>query len=598
LRIGGDAINIEIPISVSDGGRMRGTACVLLAAVLAVGAQGTNALAEETAEIRPEIRPQIRQVQLMPDLPSPCSVRDWRQVAIGLDQLLFNPTAPGQYMPLLHLIKNDEGKEIAFGLPDYVGDFRQADGSGAGITDMGAVWGATLVGIDKSHDTHDYVKLLAAYFDPRPNYQMVGNGMGHCDPNKTFWYTLFPNIIFASLSERYPAETEISGMAHQSALSWAKAAAALADPAKDDAANFDHTGFDFDTMKGIDNGQWKEPDAGAGVAWIEYAAYNRWHNPSFLQAADRCMRYLDQRPSDQDPWYEVLMPFGALTAVRMNAELGRHYDTSKMINWCFDRSAARPDWKVNTDRWDGVDAAGLVGGTDGPPRFPVVGGYGFAMNTFCWAWPLTPIARYDPRYAHDIGKWMLNVASAARLYYANAHTRDGQSCPDWDGDPQHVIAYEGLKYRWDDPDQPLLATGDPIHEHWGPKTDFGLYGSVFVGVYGGLIAPTDDPQILRLDLLATDSCRPQAYPSYLYYNPHNVERTITLDVGSAPRDIYDAVSGKFLTRDATGPTPLKIGGGEALVVVLTPAGGTLTRDGGKTLINGVVIDYRRGSDSQ
>jgi hypothetical protein len=570
---------------------MRLKACVLLAAViLTVAPMLTNGAVEKPV--------QIRQVQSMPDLPSPCIIRDWKQVATDLDQLLFDPTAPGQYMPLLHLIKNSNGEITSFGLPDYVGDLRQADGSGAGITDIGAVWGATLVGIDKSRGDHDYVKLCAAYFDSRPTRQMIGNGLGFSDPEKTFWYTIFPNIIFASVAERYPAETEISDLAHRSAVSWAKATATLADPAKDDAANFDHTGFNFDTMQPVDNGQWKEPDAGAGVAWIEYAAYNRWHDPAFLQAADRCMRYLQQRPTDQDPFYEILMPFGALTAVRMNAELGRHYDTDKMINWCFDRSAARPDWKVNTDRWDGIDTAGLVGGTDGPPRFPGVGGYGFAMNTFCWAWPLTPIARYDPRYAHDIGKWMLNAASAARLYYADAHTRDGQSCPDWNGDPKHVIAYEGLKYRWDDPNQPMLATGDPIHEHWGPLTDYGLYGGVFVGVYGGLIAPTDDPQILRLDLLATDSCRPQAYPSYLYYNPHTNERTVTLDVGAASQDVYDAVSGKFLDRSATGQIPLKIGAGEAIVVVLTPSAGKLTHDGGKTLVDGVVIDYRRGSVSQ
>jgi hypothetical protein len=591
LHIDDDAIPVEISASALNGGRMRGTALVLLAAaILAVGTKWTRAAADETAE--------IRQVQLMPNLPSPCRIRNWRQVATGLDELVFNLNAPGQYMPLLHLLRDDRQNVIGFGIPDYVGDMREADGSGAAITGMGAVWGATLVGIDKSRGPYDYVKMLGGYFDARPNFRMVGNKMGHCDPEKTFWYTIFPNIIFASVAERYPGETEINDMARESAGSWARATAALADPTKNDAANFDHTGFNFDTMQGVDNGQWKEPDAGAGVAWIEYAAYKRWHDPAFLVAADHCMRYLNQRPPDQDPWYEVLMPFGALTAVRMNAELGRHYDTSKMINWCFDRSAARPDWKVNTDRWDGVDAAGLVGGTDRCPGRTGIGGYGFAMNTFCWAWPLTPIARYDPRYAHDIGKWMLNAASAARLYYANTHPPDRQTCPDWNGDPHHVIAYEGLKYRWDDPNQPLMAAGDPLKMHWGPKTDYGLYGSVFVGVYGGLIAPTDDPQILRLDLLVTDSCHPQAYPSYLYYNPHVRERTITLDVGAEPRDIYDAVSGKFLARNATGPTPLKIDGGGAMVVVLTPAGGVLTRDGGKTLVNGVVIDYRRGSDSQ
>ncbi len=563
---------------------------LIAAAVLSIIAARTIFAAEQTAI--------IRQVQLMPDIPSPCIIRDWKQVAISQDKLLFNPNATGQYMPVFHLVRDDQHNVITFGLPDYVGDLRQTDGRGVAITDMGAVWGATLVGIDKSHGDYDYVKMCAAYFNPRPDRNMVGNEIDRTDPEKTFWYTLFPNIIFASVADRYPDETEISDMARTSAVSWAKATAALTDAAKDDAANFDHTGFNFDTMTGVDNGQWKEPDAGAGVAWIEYAAYNRWHDPASLLAADRCMRYLEQRPADRDPSYEILMPFGALTAVRMNAELGRSYDTSKMINWCFDRSAARPDWKVNTDRWDGIDTAGLVGGTDGPPRFEAVGGYAFAMNTFVWAWPLVPVARYDPRYARDIGKWMLNAASAARLFYANAHSRDGQTCPDWDGDPEHVIAYEGLKYHWDDPAQPMLATGDAIHEHWGPKTDYGLYGSVFVGVYGALIAPTDDPQILRLDLLVTDSAHPKAYPSYLYYNAHNDNRKITLDVGALPLDIYDAVSGKFVARGTSGPTSLNIGAGQAIVVVLTPAGGTIGYDKARTLVNGVVIDYRRGSDGQ
>jgi len=564
---------------------------LLAAAVLTVLLTSANTIASDRAE--------IRQVQSMPDIPSPCDVRDWKQVATDLDQLMFDINAKGQYLPILHLVRNGRGKVVGFGFPDYVGDIRQpADGTGNGVTTMGAVWGATLIGIDKSRGEHDYVKMCEAYFDTRPSYQMIGNGVGHCDPDKTFWYTLFPNIIYASIAERYPDEPGMGDLAHRAAVSWSKAAAALADPAKDGAANFDHTGFDFDTMKGVDNGQWKEPDAGAGVAWIEYAAYNRWHDPAFLKAADQSVRYLQQRPVEQDPAYEILMPFGAVTAVRMNAELGRNYDTDKMINWCFDLSAARPDWKMNTDRWSGVDTAGLMGGTDRTPSRTGVGGYGFAMNTFCWPWALTPVARYDPRYAHDIGKWMLNAASAARLYYADAHSRDTQSCPDWQGDPKHAIAYEGLMYRWDNPDQPLLAGGDPLRFHWGPLTDFGLYGSVFTGVFGALVAKTDDPQILRLDLLATDAFHPPAYPSYLYYNPHDDERTITVDVGTRPRDVYDAVSGQFVMRNASGATQLKIAGGKAMVIVLAPAGGTLTHDGGKTFVNGVVIDYRRGSDGQ
>ena len=242
---------------------MRGTVRMFLAAVVvALVATNEYAVADESAG--------IRQVQSMPDLPSPFSVRNWKQVATDLDQLLFDPNVRGEYLPILHLVRDGRGDIIGFGLPDYVGDLRQpTDGTGNGIVGMGAVWGATLVGIDKSRGSHDYVKMCENYFHRRPNYQMIGNGVGHCDPNKTFWYTLFPNIIFASISERYQDESEMSDMAHRSAVSWAKAAAALADPAKNDAANFDHTGFDFDTMQGVDNGQWKEPDAGAGVALEE-----------------------------------------------------------------------------------------------------------------------------------------------------------------------------------------------------------------------------------------------------------------------------------------------------------------------------------------
>ena len=96
-----------------------------------------------------------------------------------------------------------------------------------------------------------------------------------------------------------------------------------------------------------------------------------------------------------------------------------------------------------TGSWSGLDVDGLVGSaTDG-------GGYAFAMNTFQYAGTLAPMARYDARYAHDIGKWILNAASAARLFYSNAHDAEHQSSYAWSStyDPKSVIAYEGLR-RW------------------------------------------------------------------------------------------------------------------------------------------------------
>lgn len=185
---------------------------------------------------------------------------------------------------------------------------------------------------------------------------------------------------------------------------------------------------------------------------------------------------------------------------------------------------------------------------------------------------------------------MLNAASAARLLYPGAHPAARQSCPGWKGDPNNVIAYEGLLHKWRGAEQ-LYAGGDPVTHRWGPKTDLGVYGSAYVGIFGGIISRTDDAKILQLDLLATDFYRDKAFGTYLYFNPHKKPITIHVDVGAAPRDLYDCVSGRFIARKATGKTDLTIPADGALVCVRVPAGGKITRRGRKLLVDGVVVDY-------
>ena len=77
------------------------------------------------------------------------------------------------------------------------------------------------------------------------------------------------------------------------------------------------------------------------MAWVKFK------DPRFLTAADWCLRSLEERPLNKSPLYEVLLPYGALAAARMNAELGRHYDVAKLTQACFDphgRPQARPGW--------------------------------------------------------------------------------------------------------------------------------------------------------------------------------------------------------------------------------------------------------------
>jgi hypothetical protein len=446
---------------------------------------------------------------------------------------------------------------------------------------MGAILGATVAGIDKSKGEHNWVLMCEAYFNSKNGQDLVLNRTTH-GTGGSFWYEIWPHVLFYALADRYPDTGSMDAIVRTTADRWRDACLAM--KGDKEIPDFNFTAFDFATMKPVFNDRWREPDAAAGVAWLEYAAWAKWREPRHLDAADGCLRFLDAR--SEGPLYEVLMPFGALAAARMNAEMGRNYDVGKMINWCFEGSVARPGWGIIADRWGDSDCHGLQGSiTDG-------GGYAFAMSTFAFPAALVPLARYDERYARAIGRYVLNAANAARLFYPDEHPPDRQSSAFWTGDPQHVIPYEGLRKQWQG--KSPYATGDPLRLKWGPKTDLGLYGGSLVGLFGGLIATTNVEAILRLDCLATDFYRDKAYPTFLYYNPHKVARKVELDVGDEKRDLYDAVSNRFLRKGVSGKASLTIPADGAVVLVVAPAGGKVTREGRKTLVNGVVVDYNKG----
>ena len=535
--------------------------------------------------------PQIRipRVERMPNLPKPFRIRNWKAVAVGFDRLAFDPNAAGEHLPLIWLVRRPgQAEPVTFGLPSYVGDYRK-DANGRrhheAVTCLGAVLGATVAGIDKSRGRHNWVRMCEFYYD-RATKGLITN---RCDDRAggSFWYDVFPHVVYYGLADRYPKVGRAGEIVRRTADRWREACEAMKGP--DGRCDFNHTAFNFRTMKPVDNGRWTEPDAAAGIAWLQYAAYVRGKSPKHLAAARACMDFLESRR--KNPYYEVLLPFGAYTAARMNAETGCTYDVAKLVTWCFDRSDARPDWMVIADRWLGHDCHGLAGAVNRPPHRPAGGGYAFTMNTFVMAWPLVPMVRYDGRFARAVGKWMLNAANAARLLYPNAHPPRRQSFPGWKGDPHSVIAYEGLQHLWHGKEQ-LYAAGDPVRYRWGPKTDLGMYGSAYVGIFGGIVSRTDEKAILQLDLLATDFFRRKAWPTYLYFNPHAEERAVRVEAGKSPRDLYDCLSKRFLARKVTGRTRFTVPADGAVVLVLAPAGGKVTRRGKQLLIDGVVVDYR------
>jgi hypothetical protein len=541
------------------------------------------------AKASPQIR--IGRIEQMPNLPQPFKMRNWKQVARDYDALVFDRNARGRFLPLIwedrtHVTYDLDG----FGLYTVVGDPRQGPtvnpGQHEAVNCLAAVVGASLVGIDKrKQDGYDYVRMCERYFSPkdRGGLDLFGNTVSLSPGTGSMWYLLFPNMLAFFLADCYPDHGRLEEYVRRSADSTAELVPAL------EKGQW-YTGHDFIRHEPVFNGRWREGDAIAGVAWIEYMAWARFGERKYLDAARRDMDTLDD--FDRSTFYEVLLPYGATLAARMNAEQGCNYDVTQLLNWCLDGSTAcRPGWGVIAGNWGGYDVSGLQGSiTDG-------GGYAFAMNTFELAAALAPLPRYDARYARAVGKLLLNAANAARLFYTDGLPPQNQTCYDQRELFRDTITYEGLRrvgLRPQDANTTPCACGDPLGGRWGRQdyvSDLSLYGSSHVGLMAAVIERTSDERILQVNCLKTDFFHEEAYPTFLYYNPYDQTREIHVDVSSRPVDLYDAVQHTFVARRAMGKTSLQLAPDSAALIVLTPAGGRVTRDGHTMLIDNVPVDY-------
>ena len=540
-------------------------------------------------------------VDLLPDAPSTYQMRDWRAVATNFDQLAFNTAATGPFMPLV-LIDNTPQSTLlrtSFGFPAYVGETRTFGENGElvheSIASLGAVLGGTLVGIDKAAGPLNWVSMTREYYAGSRGHGLILNTPFSVS-GKSAWYEIYPNILFYSIADRYRDQPYFAPMLDVIDDEFYDAVNVLTSGGAN--PNFNHTAYNFSTERPVSNGVWREPDMGLGMAWLQHAAYWRKRDSdpglaaAHLKAVDWSLRYYEQTAANPD--YEILLPFGVYAAARMNAEHGGNFNIQKLMNWVFTRSIARPTkTMISGETWGGQDAGGLMGFTV-PNTGADVRGYGFSMNTFATAMPLVPLTRYEDRYSRAIGKWMLNAASAARMFYGNAHSLQNQSSEFWTGDPQSAMAYEGLRHHWHgaNDSEELFAGGDPLTYHWGPRTDFAIYGSALSGVFGSIIRTTNVDKILQLDLLATDFYRDAAYDSYLYYNPHASAAAVSIDLGASQLfDLYDAASNRFVARGVRGETFFNVPADDAVMLVTIPSGGRQTFRGRQMLVDDVVVDY-------
>lgn len=538
----------------------------------------------------------ISRVDSMPDLPSPLRIIDYKKLALNFDKTIYDFNAKGKFWPMVWIDSSKKNfPQNVVGLYTAVADVRQGINNKGmfheALATMGATLGASLVGIDKSKQQYDYVGMFKNYFNKEtgwnimmnntcPEVALLGGGYG-----RDWWYDVYPNVLFYAICDKYANEPGFTAIAKSIAEKFYAADSIL-------NGNYEWSYFDYGKMKPMKNQICAQPDVAAGHAWVLYAAYKKFGDVKYLKGAISALNALQSQ--SHNPTYEVLMPFGAYLAARINAEQGKGYDINKMLNWSFDGTAiCREGWGVLVGKWNGIDISGIVGSTVDN------GGYGFLMNTYDAAWPLVPIVRYNQSYAVAIGKWMLNAANAARFFYPQYMPKEHQTVPELATVTKGVIAYEGMikksHFAQSENLPGPVAQGDgPL---WvpgknPPESQFSVYGSGHAGIFGSIIQSTNVAGVLQLNLLATDFYHDKAYPSFLYYNPYTISKTIIIKTEAGKKvDLYNTVAGKFIARNISSSAQVQLPAQGAAVIVCVPSNGKITYSEKKMLVNGVVVDY-------
>lgn len=535
----------------------------------------------------------IPRIEKMPNKPEPYDMRDWKEVALGYDNLVFDLNLTGQYLPLTRLYNG------TVNYPDH-GSFYQDTYVGApephtrneSVNSFMGIIGATLCGVDKTnHYGHNWVLMCEEFFNHKNGINLYGNNVNARTGND-WWYELIPNILFYQLYDLYPDVGHFEQQYPIVADRWLSCVYALGGnttPWKLPYMNY--RAFNFDTMKPL-LGSVPEPEAAGAIGWLLYNAYVKTGVEKYRVGAELCMENFSGLT--ENPSYELQYLYGTVGAARMNAEMETNYDLNKMLNWCVEVGTLRQwahtlGWGTVLGKWNGIDANGLTAAIsrEGNTDF---GDYAFVMNTFQQIGVLAPVARYDDRYARALGKYILNTANSCRLFYSKYLPVENQDGAAWSQqyDPESYIAYEAVR-QYKDGKSPY-ATGDALDGKWA-ATNLSLYSSSPVGYIGAIIEKTNVEAILKIDLLKTDFSHAEAYPTYLYYNPYNEKKQVELNLGSQQYALYDATKNDFITQSATGVYQLEIPADNAIVLVLTPVGGTVTYENERMLINGIVADY-------
>ncbi|HOC81256.1 MAG TPA: hypothetical protein PKK21_05230, partial [Bacilli bacterium] len=407
---------------------------------------------------------------------------------------------------------------------------------------ISSVLGSSYAGIDKQKQIfgefeRDFVEMTFASYDT--GSKLVHNvGL----QGQSFWYDIFPQIMFARLYDLYPNTPFMREIVLNGADQWLEA---LPHFVLDDEISYEFVGFNVVLEAPTLIGDHIEPPNG-GLAFLFYSAYQMTKNPKYLEGAKTVLDYL--QTYQKNPNYEALTDYAPLVASILNRDHGTEYDVGKFIDYVFDGdSAFRPGWSVMNGSFGNYPVDGLVG---------QAGDYAFLMNSLHLATVLAPLVKYDARYAASIGKYMLNLTNNARNFFPQSLSLSHQSMDHYlPFDVRGSLAYEGFRNSYNSING--YAMGDAT-TMFGQPSDLSIYSSAFIGGMGALVEETNIDGVLKIDLNATDSFGDNEYPSYLFYNPFDEDKIISFACGKSKVNIFDLVSNGFAATNVDGTIQLRI----------------------------------------
>ncbi len=332
--------------------------------------------------------------------------------------------------------------------------------------------------------------------------------------------------------------------------------------------DFNDQGYNFKEHRPFtDHDIYRQPDAIAGYGYLMLFAHEMFADEKFLDEAKAALaRY---QSFERNPWYEIPSgAMGSLAAARLSTR-DTSVDLHKILGFVLDSEVGL----MHTGTWGGKEVNGLMSGFSTEPPDQV-----YSMESMVVLPYLLPVVRYRPEYANDIGRYALNTLVNMRWFYSDylpAEQQDRQEL-------SPAFPYERL---------------DKINKGHSPYAtgDYDSHRSVYGGAYalwlGEMVTPTTDKYILQIDVSRTDFLVPKGFPTYLYYNPWDGQRSVSLNIGAIKMDVYDLVTHLFLHEGVTGMTAVSLAAKSSKVLVVIPSGTKRSKAKGILYCDDIAIDY-------